>query len=343
MVENAFRFIFLDHPSDSQFNEALKEFNRNLVKGEMHITARLGLSGKNELGFKEPFPKIESHDSYIYGVFATPTDIEDGRSEFFNIQFVMHEHMSLVILWGPELKTRERSKDLFARISRSPSNIAGATDGLSQEPGDIFVQIAQVIVEDLQMLISRLHSASFREMTQIESQLFDDEYQSMSHNTSEIYKRIRSLKFEVISIAPTINETQNVFKAIHDRKVVIRPPFTTDDTNNAPFSADQRIWIDDLLMRTRSLKAQRIGLEQEVHLLYERLESLENRRQTAAQMRFAAVASILLLPALIVGFFGQNFEINPWAKAAWSWEISAVMLGSLAVSQFIYFKKKKWF
>ncbi len=214
---------------------------------------------------------------------------------------------------------------------------------MSQEPGDIFVQIAQVIVEDLQMLISRLHSASFREMTQIESQLFDDEYQSMSRNTTEIYKRIRSLKFEVISIAPTINETQNVFKAIHDRKVVIRPPFTTDDTNNSPFSADQRIWIDDLLMRTRSLKAQRIGLEQEVHLLYERLESLENRRQTAAQMRFAAVASILLLPALIVGFFGQNFEINPWAKATWSWEISAVMLGSLAVSQFIYFKKKKWF
>jgi hypothetical protein len=343
MVENAFRFIFLDHPSDSQFNEALKEFNQNLVKGEMHVTARLGLSGKSELGFKEPFPKIESHDSYIYGVFATPTDIEDGQSEFFNIQFVMHEHMSLVILWGPDLETRERSNDLFARISRSPSNIASATDGLSQEPGDIFVQIAQVIVEDLQMLISRLHSASFREMTQIESQLFDDEYQSMSRNTTEIYKRIRSLKFEVISIAPTINETQNVFKAIHDRKVVILPPFTTDDTNNSPFSADQRIWIDDLLMRTRSLKAQRIGLEQEVHLLYERLESLENRRQTAAQMRFAAVASILLLPALIVGFFGQNFEINPWAKATWSWEISAVMLGSLAVSQFIYFKKKKWF
>jgi Mg2+ and Co2+ transporter CorA len=95
-------------------------------------------------------------------------------------------------------------------------------------------------------------------------------------------------------------------------------------------------------MRARSLKAQRNGLEAEVRLLYERLESLENRRQTAAQMRFAAVASILLLPALVVGFFGQNFNINPWSDASWSWEISAGLLAILAAGQWMYFKAKKW-
>ena len=255
----------------------------------------------------------------------------------------MHERMSLVILWGPENYAHTRSKELYYRISRSQSEITRPVDGLRQEPGDIFVQVAQVVVEDLQMLISRLHRAVSKEMTQIESHLFDDEYQSMSPRTTETYRRIRRLKFEILSIEPTIAETQNVFKAIDDRKVGIRSPFTAEDKGTAPFSADQRIWIDDLLMRTRSLKAQRTGLEQEVLLLFERLESLENRRQTAAQMRFAAVASILLLPALIVGFFGQNFEINPWAKAAWSWEVSAVTLAILAISQFVYFKRKKWF
>lgn len=338
-----FRFVFFDHPSDTQLNDALEEFERKLANGKVHTTARLGLSGKDELGFTEPFPKIESHDSYIYGVLATPTDIDDGRSEFFNIQFVMHERMSLVILRGPEAQAQSRSKELFTRISRSPAAITRVGDGVSQEPGDIFVQVAQVIVQDLQTLVKRLHRAAHKETTRIESQLFDDEYQSMSRSTSETYKRIRRLKFEIISIAPTIDETQNVFKAIYDRKVLIRPPFSTEDRDTSPFSTDQRIWIDDLLMRTRSLKAQRNGLEQEVRLLYERLESLENRRQTAAQMRFAAVASILLLPALIVGFFGQNFEINPWANAELSWEISALALAAIAVSQFIYFKRKKWF
>jgi len=343
MTERAFKFIFLDHPNELELEQALDDFEQNLTNRKIHITAREGLSGKDELRFTEPFPKIESHDSYIYGVFATPTDIEDGRSEFFNIQYVMHERMSLVILWGPETGMEIRSKDLFARISCSPTAKTRTGDTSSQEPGDIFVQVAQVIVQDLQMLVTRLHRAVHKETTQIESQLFDDEYQSMSRSTSETYRRIRRLKFEILSIASTIDETQNVFKAIYDRKVLIRPPFRIEDRETSPFSTDQRIWIDDLLMRTRSLKAQRNGLEQEARLLYERLESLENRRQTAAQMRFAAVASILLLPALIVGFFGQNFEINPWAKAELSWEISAVTLAVLAVSQFIYFKRKKWF
>ncbi len=343
LIEPDFRFVFLDHPSDNELNEAMAEFEQMLAAGKIHTTARLGLRGNDELGFTEPFPKIESHDSYIYGVLATPTDIDDGRSEFFNIQFVMHERMSLVILWGPRNQTNGRSKELFERMSLSPTAITRRDDRFNQKPGDIFVQIAQVIVQDLQSLITRLHRMAFKETTQIESQLFDDQYQSMSQDTSETYLRIRRLKFEILSIAPTINETQNVFRAIYDRKVLIHPPFRIEERDTSPISAGQRIWIDDLLMRARSLKAQRHGLEQEVHLLYERLESLENRRQTAAQMRFAAVASILLFPALIVGFFGQNFEKNPWANSEWSWEISAMALAAIAFSQFVYFKRKKWF
>ena len=343
LTEPNFKFVFLDHPSDAELNNALTTFEQSLANSRVHTTARWGLSGRDDLGFTEPFPKIESHDSYIYGVLATPTDIDDGRSEFFNIQFVMHEQMSLVVLWGPDSDSQIRSKDLFNRMSSLQSVTTREGNVLINEPGDVFVQVAQVIVQDLQSLLTRLHRSAHKETTQIESQLFDDEYQSMSRSTSDTYRRIRRLKFEILSIAPTINETQNVLKAIYDKKVLLRPPFRIEDRDTSPFSKDQRIWVDDLLMRTRSLKAQRNGLEQEVRLLYERLESLENRRQTAAQMRFAAVASILLLPALIVGFFGQNFEINPWANAKWSWEISAITLAILAISQFVYFKRKKWF
>ena len=74
-----------------------------------------------------------------------------------------------------------------------------------------------------------------------------------------------------------------------------------------------------------------------------RLQHAVSASRAAAQMRFAAVASILLLPALIVGFFGQNFEINPWAKFSMSWEVSATALGAIALTQYVYFKKKKWF
>jgi len=334
---------FLDHPTAKELNSAIDRFEVGLQGKTIHPTARRGLTSGDDLAFQEPFPKIESHDAYLYGVLATPTDIDDGRSDFFTIQFLINEQMSLVVLWGPEEFARSRSKLLFARISESLTSELAQPNDTEPESADVFVQIARVIIEDLQGLLSGLHRAVQKEMIRIESALFDEKYQSMSDEATETYKRIRRLKFEILSIGPTINETQNVFRGISDGKVAIRPPFIVGDSETPPFSSNHRIWIDDLLMKARSLKAQRNGLEQEVRLLYERLESLENRRQTAAQMRFAAVASILLLPALVVGFFGQNFNINPWTESPWSWEISAVILGLLAAIQFAYFKKKKWF
>ena len=343
MSQTAFLPIFLDHPSSSELENAIHSFEQYLPTGKVHVTARQGLSGKNDLAYSEPFPKIESHDAYLYGVFATPTDIDDGQSRFFNIQFVINEQMALVVLWGSDEEVASRSTDLFSRISETADFQSHSSSNQTDEPGDIFVRIARVICEDLQVLISRLNTATTKEMTRLESELFDEQYQSLSNDTTETYQRIRRLKFEILSIATVIDETKNVFKAIYSRNVLIRPPFADSNNESAPFSADQRIWINDLLMFARSLKAQREGIEQEVILLYERLESLENRRQTAAQMRFAAVASILLLPALIVGYFGQNFEFTPWSDSRPSWILSAVSLTFIAVVQFIYFKKKKWF
>lgn len=338
-----FDIKILDNPNPSEIAESLDIFERGLVNGKIHVTAREGLTGNDRLALIEPFPKIESHEAYLYGVLATPTDIEDGQSKFFNIQYLISEKMALVVFWSPEDGVLVRAKDLLAKIKLNAKKTEDHDIEIQVEPGDIFVQIARVIVDDLQVIVSRLSEAANKEMGRIESALFDETYQSMSSDATETYLKIRRLKFEILSIAPTISETQNVFKSISDLKVVIRAPFATGNMDAAPFSSNQRIWINDLLMRTRSLKSQRSGLEQEVRLLYERLESLENRRQTAAQMRFAAVASILLLPALIVGFFGQNFEINPWAKSSISWEISAIALSAIAVTQFAYFKKKKWF
>ena len=342
-ADQNFELKFLDHPSAKELDVSIQQFEEGLNGNKIHPTALKGLTSSDDLVFQEPFPKIESHDAYLYGALATPTDVEDGRSDFFTIQFLIHERMSLVVLWGPDQHARERSRSLFTRISTLASDALPAAKATTAEPGDVFVQLARVIVEDLQILVKGLHRAVQKEMVRIEGALFDETYQSMSNEATETYKRIRRLKFEILSIGPTINETQNVFKAIADRKVIIRPPFALGLNDSPPFSPNHRIWIDDLLMKARSLKSQRNGLEEEVRLLYERLESLENRRQTAAQMRFAAVASILLLPALVVGFFGQNFNVNPWADSKWSWEVSAVVLGLMAAIQFAYFKRKKWF
>lgn len=51
MTERAFKFIFLDHPNELELEQALDDFEQNLTNRKIHITAREGLSGKDELGF----------------------------------------------------------------------------------------------------------------------------------------------------------------------------------------------------------------------------------------------------------------------------------------------------
>ena len=334
--------MYLDHPTEFELSEQLREFEAGLQGCKLHETARIGLAGANHLDVGDPFPKVESHDAYLYGVLATPTDIKDRRSDFFSVQFVVSETMAVITLWGPTEVAQSRSTELFAKLCSDQPSEVQASWSTSEDPGDVFVRVSRVIVSDLQVLVTSLHDAVQRELSEVESALFNEQYQSMSAEASHKYQTISELKFEILSIESLIVETQHVFHAISYGQVLIEPPYASGKSRLSPFSSDQRIWIQDLLMRARSLKAQRDGLEDEVRLLYERLESLETRRQTAAQMRFAAVASILLLPALIVGFFGQNFDINPWTGAKHSWEISAALLGALALAQFAYFKKKKW-
>jgi Mg2+ and Co2+ transporter CorA len=336
------RCVYLDHPTVSELELILREFELGLKGRKLHETAISGLMGEDALAFREPFPKIESHDAYLYGMLATPTDIEDGRSDFFSVQFIVSESMAVIVLWGPDELAQQRAVSLFSTICADGTVAFHGHHQTQEDPGDVVVRLARAITVDLQSLVGRLHSAVLLELQEIESALFDEYYQSMSADASRKYRTISRLKFEILSIESMIEETQNVFQAIASARVLIRPPFTSGESELPPFSSDQRIWVEDLLMRARSLKAQRNGLEEEVRLLYERLESLETRRQTAAQMRFAAVASILLLPALIVGFFGQNFEINPWFSSTRSWGVSAVILVAMTVFQFIYFKRRKW-
>ena len=137
-----------------------------------------------------------------------------------------------------------------------------------------------------------------------------------------------------------MEETKNTFASIVRGDVALG--LTADGAPYPPFTESQQVWFNDLLMRARSIKAQRADLEAEIRLVYDRLESLETQRQTIAQMRIGAVASILLLPALIVGFFGQNFNVNPWGEFDQSWKLNAAGLAVIAVVQFIYFKRKKW-
>ncbi len=329
------KVIQLTHPTAEQLAAAIAEFEGTCGSERLHPAAIRGLSHMDERSTAEPFPKVESHGSYVFGVLATPTDVSDAKSEYFNVHFVVNEHAAITVLWGPPDAPEHRLIELQSRISREFS------DNVPENaPGDVVVQIAEVVIEDLENVLWDLRRRVSEELTELESELFDEATNTNSIDSSEKHQAASLLKFEILSMKTTVEETKNAFSSIVLGQVELGP--YPDGSLRPPFTHKQQIWFNDLLMRARSIKAQRADLEAEIRLVYDRLESLEGQRQTIAQMRLGAVASILLLPALIVGFFGQNFNVTPWDDFRYSWEINAVVLFGIAAVQFVYFKRKKW-
>lgn len=325
------RILQLVQPTQVELAEAFTLFESTCSSGRLHDVARRGLSNSDIRLGTEPFPKIEIHDSYVYGVLASPTDVDDAKSEYFNIHFVANASMALTVVWGVDETDIERRISLSERISTRWTE-----ENSENAPGDCIVRIATVVIEDLENVLTDLHRHADQELEELESELFNlNGLSESSADIAERYQKVSLLKFEILSMNTTVEETKNVLYVLDQ----------LDDVRLAPgvlFSQDQQISINDLLMRSRSLKAQRADLEDEVRLIFDRLESIENQRQTEAQLRLGSLASILLLPALIVGFFGQNFNVNPWSDTDWAWMVNAGGLAAIAAAQFIYYKRKKW-
>ena len=325
------KIIQLVQPTEAELQKAFELFESSCASGKLHDVARLGLSNSDLRLSTEPFPKIEIHDSYLYGVLASPTDVEDAKSEYFNIHFVVNVSMALTVLWGVDETDVERRLSLSERIS-----FTSTEENSENAAGESIVRIATVVIEDLENVLTDLHRHADQELEELESELFNlDGLSESSADIAERYQKVSLLKFEILSMKTTVEETKNVLYVLDQLDAVRLAP-------GVLFSLDQQISINDLLMRSRSLKAQRADLEDEVRLIFDRLESIENQRQTVAQLRLGSLASILLLPALIVGFFGQNFNDNPWSDTEWAWMMNAGGLAAIAIAQFIYYKRKKW-
>jgi hypothetical protein len=329
------KIIQLTHPTAEQLAAAIAEFEGTCDGRRLHPAAVRGLSHIDERLAAEPFPKVESHGSYVFGALATPTDISDAKSEYFNIHFVVNDIAAFTVLWGPPDAPKDRLEDIRRRIAREFSD-----NFPENAPGDVVVQIAEVVIEDLENVLWEMRKKVTDELQELETELFEDSTNINSINTTEKHRSASLLKSEILSMKTTVEETKNTFSSIVRGEVKLG--MAADGRAYPPFTESQQVWFNDLLMRARSIKAQRADLEAEIRLVYDRLESLETQRQTIAQMRIGAVASILLLPALIVGFFGQNFNKTPWGDFDYAWQINAGALAVIATVQFAYFKRKKW-
>ncbi len=329
--------------SNPSHEELLRWFHSEKAGGlrfdRLHPVAQEALVAFED-EFVDPFPRIESHGGYIFGLFAAPTSVEDDRVDFFTILFLADfDQIVTVLRAAPKGTSSPRSFDL-ATIDQAIARASNLFNHPQWSVGMAIAKIADIFVSEIEKSLEIL-----KRNVQNDLELVTSESRQIPSNAdaaylSELYRRTAVNKAEVVSLRTLLQETKNVFKAVSSDEVDVRR--RAADVNEELFPPYVEVSITDLLMRTRHLTSIRNNLESDLELMFKRFQEIQNTQQTAVGRKFTGVLSILLLPQLIAGYFGQNFESTPGYRDDLGWVYSLVLIVVVSLFQFYWFRKRKY-
>lgn len=324
--EELLRWFQSDHAGGLNFNG-------------LHPVARKALiSFEDE--FADPFPRIESHGSYVFGLLAAPTSVEDDQADFFTILFLANFDQIVTVLRAAPSGGSSRPSFDLAAIDQEMADAANLLDHPEWSVGMAIAKIADIVVSEIEKSLEILKSNVQKDLELVTSESRQIPSNADSTYLSELYRRTAVNKTEVVSLRTLLQETKNIFKAVSSDEVDVRRHAA--DLNEELFPPYVEVSITDLLMRTRHLTSIRNNLESDLELMFERFQEIQNTQQTAVGRKFTGVLSILLLPQLIAGYFGQNFESTPGYRDDLGWAYSLVLIIIVSLFQFYWFRKRKY-
>jgi magnesium/cobalt transport protein CorA len=152
---------------------------------------------------------------------------------------------------------------------------------------------------------------------------------------SRIRERIGGLRHDILHVRRILAPTRDAARAVLDNRIELESEpelFPHDVELHFADAYDKLLRATDGLDLSRDLLA---GVRD-----YHQAQVANN--QNEVMKRLTVIASVLLLPAFIVGLYGMNVKGIPeygWANGyLWAWALIIVT----TIGQIVYFRRKKW-
>ena len=260
----------------------------------------------------EPRPRLENHDSYVFGIFIVAVAASDEDTVYYQ---------EVDVLATPEqlLTVTKTPPDAH------PFDTSSAKDAChpSEPVGMYLFRLVDDIAEHWLDLIDDLN----------------DEIDELEENVERwpgprIRERVSTLRHDLLHIRKFLSPLRDAVHKIVDGRLELSGVELFPRHIELHF-ADA---YDKLLRATEGLETSRELLGGVRDYFQAKIANDQNE----VTKRLTAIASILLVPTFIVGLYGQNFRNIPelhWGFGyAWSWGLIAVT----TVLQVIYFRRKGW-
>ena len=323
----------LINPDENQVTNAVEEFNSLQLNGaSIHPVALSRLKDpRNE--FSNPFPRIESHDDYLFGVLATPTSLLDGEDLFITLTFIASfEKLIVVVRWSQIDPIDAQNQPILGSIRSLPNSFSSC--------GDFLVLMLDKLINDLEYKTELAHEQIDSELRTLRESDYTVGKNFSKNMMDELYGSASKHRIDILGFQTTVEETQRVLEDIAKDRVDLKPNDLTSQLEFFPKHLE--IEVSDLVFRVKHLVLLRRSLEETLSFSFSKFDKMRDELQTSAQHKIAAIASIMLLPTFIVGLFGQNFRFGTKMEQEWGLTISSVLIVLTTIAQYFYFKRNKW-
>ena len=261
---------------------------------------------------RQPRPLLEGHGSYVFGVLlaARPIPHED-RVEYLEIDVMATPNVLVTVR-----KTPEEGRAPFDVSALHPAVEGAASAGVLLHR--LVDEVADSFVESV--------DATYAEIEELEDALD-------AWPPRRVRMRISALRHELLQSRRTIGATRGAIRRVVDGRIEVG--------DHALFPTEvERLFAEtyDTLVRTT----------EELDIARDLLAGVRDHHQskiTEGQgdiaKKLTVIASLVLVPSLIVGYYGQNFE-SAFDEAYWSIGVSTGLIALTTLVQLAIYRWRRW-
>jgi magnesium transporter len=262
----------------------------------------------------EPRPTIQSHGSYVFGVFlvAIALPAEDG---------MCYQEIEVMVSAGTILTVRKTPPG-----GRPPYDLAGVREAVrdTDSAGMIAYRIADDIAERYLDLVDAIDA----KIDDLEDKI-DVQPPALSR------ERISDLRHDLLRIRRTLAPTRDAVRRVVDNVIEVEygeEVFPHDAEIAFTSTYDKLLRASDGLEFSRDLLASVRDYQQ----------SKIANDQNDVTKRLTVGASLILVPTFIVGVYGQNFVNMPELHWHFGYAYSWGLIVSTTIIQLVWFRRKRW-
>ena len=203
--------------------------------------------------------------------------------------------------------------DLWNRLHHEPSILE------PQPLCQLVYQLSDSLVDDYFPILDRFDE----QLSEIEEQLFDGQWRVT-------LPRLFSIRKAIVSMRRLTNQMRDAFNVLLRREEIIFSEQTL------PYYTD----IYDHLLRISD------NLEMQRDLLSGALESylsMQSNELNLTVRKLTAVTVLIMVPTLIAGIYGMNFDFMPELGWTFGYPLALGMMALSLVLLFFYFRRIGWF